>query len=176
MSKSHKNKRKSNPPPPAAPAQRFPRAIAVALLLGAAAAAGWYLSKGRPSDAGPAPTPTAMADATNQPAIAATSNPRFEKLKGKWLRPDGGYIVDIRSVQPDGKMDATYSNPQPIHVEKAVAIQDGEVTKVFIELRDVNYPGSTYTLAYDSKSDRLTGIYYQAHMQQQFEVEFLRIK
>jgi len=33
---------------------------------------------------------------------------------------------------------------------------------VFIELRDVNYPGSTYSLTYEPASDQLKGIYYQA--------------
>jgi hypothetical protein len=35
-------------------------------------------------------------------------------------------------------------------------------TQVVVELRDVNYPGSTYTLTYDPGTDRLTGTYYQA--------------
>ena len=51
---------------------------------------------------------------------------------------------------------------------------DGAATKVFIELRDVNYPGSTYDLTYEPKNDRLHGIYYQAALQQQFEVVFVR--
>jgi hypothetical protein len=45
---------------------------------------------------------------------------------------------------------------------------------VFVELRDVNYPGSTYALTYDAERDQLKGIYYQAAMQQQFEVFFVR--
>ena len=49
------------------------------------------------------------------------------------------------------------------------------VVKVFIELRDANYPGSTYNLTYDPQSDQLQGIYYQAALQQQFEVVFLRM-
>ena len=97
-------------------------------------------------------------------------------LKGKWLRPDGGYVVEVRSVDDRGKMEASYSNPRPIHVAKAEASQDGPATKVFIELRDVNYPGSTYNLTYDPQSDQLKGIYYQAALQQQFEVFFVRMK
>ena len=71
-------------------------------------------------------------------------------------------------------MDAAYFNPGPIHVAKAEASQEGAVTKLFIELRDVNYPGSTYTLVYDAASDRLTGIYFQAVLQQRYEVFFVR--
>ena len=48
--------------------------------------------------------------------------------------------------------------------------------KVFIELRDVNYPGSTYTLTYDPASDQLKGVYYQAVEKQRFPVAFVRMK
>ena len=48
--------------------------------------------------------------------------------------------------------------------------------KVFIELRDVNYPGSTYTLAYDVKTDRLVGRYFQAVAGETFDVYFVRLK
>jgi hypothetical protein len=121
-------------------------------------------------------TPPASANASNPTAVAAASNPLFEKLKGKWLRPDGGYVLEILSVESSGKIEAEYSNPRPIHVSKAEASQDGGATKVFVELRDVNYPGCTYTLTYDPGSDQLAGIYYQAAIQQQFEVSFERMK
>ena len=120
--------------------------------------------------------PTAAANTNNQATLAIAPAPLFEKLTGKWRRPDGGYILEIRSIEPGGKMDAGYANPRPINVSKAEASQDGTVTKVFIELRDVNYPGSTYTLAYDAASDQLAGIYYQAALQQQFDVFFERLK
>ena len=84
------------------------------------------------------------------------------KLKGKWLRPDGGYVIEVRNVEDGGTMDVAYFNPRPIKVSKAEASQDGATTKVFLELRDVNYPGSTYTLRYDPASDQLKGVYYRA--------------
>ena len=71
-------------------------------------------------------------------------------------------------------MEAAYFNPRPIHVAKAQASRDGGKLKVFVELRDVNYPGSTYTLAYNATADRLDGIYYQAVEKQNFEVYFIR--
>jgi hypothetical protein len=155
-------------------------------LLSTLLAAGLLSACGKKEDAPLAvPTPAAAsttnqaataASGTNQTATAATPNPAFEKLKGKWLRPDGGYILDIRSVEPGGKIDAAYLNPRPINVAKAQATQEGAATKVFVELRDVNYPGSTYNLAYEAAGDRLTGIYYQAALQQQFEVVFVRAK
>ena len=43
----------------------------------------------------------------------------FHKLIGRWLRPDGGYVIDIRKIHADGKMDAGYYNPQPINVSRA---------------------------------------------------------
>ena len=46
----------------------------------------------------------------------------------------------------------------------------------YVELRDVNYPGSTYTLAYIPDRDILAGYYYQAVQGQTFEVVFERKK
>ncbi len=40
-------------------------------------------------------------------------------------------------------------------------VDDGNLT-VFVELRDINYQGSTYTLQYGADSDRLKGKYFQA--------------
>ncbi len=73
-------------------------------------------------------------------------------------------------------MDAGYFNPRSVRVAKADALRDGDELKVFVELRDVNYPGSTCTLAYDPASDQLKGIYYQAVEHQRFSVAFVRIK
>lgn len=120
--------------------------------------------------------PSAAVDATNQPVPASAIHRGFATLNGKWQRPDGGYIVEIRNVEPSGKMDAAYFNPQPIHVATAQASQDGGTIKVFIELRDVNYPGSTYRLSYEPGNDRLTGEYYQAVTRETYEVFFVRMK
>ena len=100
----------------------------------------------------------------------------FDKLNGRWLRPDGGYVLEIRSVDASGKIDAAYLNPRPISVAKAEATRDGSTLKVFIELRAPNYPGSTYTLTYDPQRDQLAGIYFQAVQQQNFDVNFVRMK
>jgi len=48
--------------------------------------------------------------------------------------------------------------------------------KVFVELLDTGYPGSTCTLTYDPKTDRLSGVYYQAAIGQRFDVIFVRSK
>ena len=114
--------------------------------------------------------------ATNAVVTPAKSNPAFEKLAGRWERPDGGYILDLRAVDAEGKIDAGYFNPSPIHVAGARAYTEAGATRVFVELRDVNYPGCTYRLTYDAKSDQLFGQYYQATVQQTYEVTFARLK
>ena len=100
----------------------------------------------------------------------------FQTLNGRWLRPDGGYVLEIRAVDPSGSIDAAYLNPRPINIAKAQATHDGSTAKVFVELRAPNYPGSTYTLTYDPKQDQLRGIYFQAVEQQNFNVFFIRMK
>ena len=117
-----------------------------------------------------------IANSTNFSPPAAKGSLDFHKLKGRWLRPDGGYVIEIKSVDDNGKLDAGYFNPRPIHVGKAEAKQEGSATKVFIELQDVNYPGSTYTLTYVPERDLLAGVYYQALQKLSFEVYFERMK
>ena len=100
----------------------------------------------------------------------------FQTLNGRWLRPDGGYIFEIRGVDASGKIDGGVSHPQPIDIAKAEATRDGSAVKVFVELRAPNYPGSTYTLTYDPEHDQLRGVYFQAVQQQSFNVNFVRMK
>ena len=129
--------------------------------------------------AGPAkgqPPGTVPADQSTRATVAAEVKTAFQVLKGRWLRPDGGYVIEVKAIDDSGKMEAAYLNPKPINVSKAQATQEGTATKVFIELRDTGYPGSTYTLTYDPQSDQLKGIYFQAAMQQSFEVFFVRMK
>jgi uncharacterized protein (DUF2147 family) len=109
-------------------------------------------------------------------SITATARAEFAKLAGKWQRPDGGYVIEIKGVDAAGTLDAAYFNPNPINVSRAAALSKDGVTKVFVELRAPNYPGSTYDLTYDPKTDQLYGQYFQAAMQQTFEVTFARMK
>lgn len=120
-----------------------------------------------------APEPTA---ATNSVATTAPGPANFQKLKGKWQRTDGDYVIEIKQVADNGMLSAAYLNPAPIHVAKAEATQSGGATKVFVELQDVNYPGCTYTLVYLPERDQLAGVYYQALQQQSYEVYFERLK
>jgi hypothetical protein len=166
VSRKSKANRKANGPGPAKGKEGRARwaSVLVAVVI-VAGAAFWWL-KPRPQESQP----------PSQPAVAAVARPEFQKLKGRWRRPDGGYVIDVKNVDESGRMDASYANPRPIHVAKAEASQEGAATKIFIELRDVNYPGSTYDLTYDPQTDRLAGIYYQAALQQSFEVFFIHMQ
>ena len=116
--------------------------------------------------------PAAMAADAPQ-AAAKVDNKR---LLGRWVRPDGGYIIEIKEIGKDGTLKAAYYNPRPINVARAeFSRKDGTLT-IFIELRDVNYPGSKYNLKYDPKSDRLIGTYFQAVQGETYDVEFSRSK
>jgi hypothetical protein len=112
------------------------------------------------------------------PAIAQSKGPEVgaERLVGRWVRPDGGYVLEIRSAKADGKVDAAYLNPRSIKVSRAEWRREEGRLLVFVELRDVNYPGSTYNLRFAPDRDRLVGAYYQAVQKQTFDVEFARQK
>ena len=98
----------------------------------------------------------------------------FHPLMGRWQRTDGGYVIEIGRIDADGKITAGYFNPHPINVSLAQAsIQKGYI-KVEVELRDIGYPGSRYTLIYDQSEDRLIGFYYHAVSGQNFDVVFVR--
>jgi hypothetical protein len=108
-------------------------------------------------------------------AEAGSPADHFQKLLGRWRRPDGGYIIDIRSVDPDGNMAAGYFNPSSINVSQARAQQrDGKI-QVFIELRDRGYPGATYSLTLGPKGAVLAGSYFQPAAGQSFGVVFSRL-
>jgi hypothetical protein len=148
----------------------------VGLLLGTAIAAAifiWAPKFSRGPALVPAKTTAAPANAT-APEASGQTDP--QKLMGKWLRPDGGYVLDIQSVKGDRTLQVAYLNPNPIHVSRAEMDADGKQLRVFVELRDAGYPGCTYKLTYDSGKDQLTGIYFQAAMQESFDVVFTRLK
>ncbi len=95
---------------------------------------------------------------------------------GRWIRPDGGYILELTEGRTEGRLNAAYYNPKPIHVARAEHVnKDGQMT-IFIELRDVNYPGSAYNLRYDPQTDRLVGTYFQAVQGETYRIAFMRIK
>lgn len=109
-------------------------------------------------------------------ASAAQPDGAFATLPGRWVRPDGGYVINIKSVDASGKLDASYANPNPLPFSRAEATRDGNTIKLFFELRAGGYNGSTYTLTYDPASDTLKGVYFQAVAQQKFDIYFMRYK
>ena len=98
------------------------------------------------------------------------------RLEGRWVRPDGGYVLELRDIKKDGSLKAAYFNPRPVNVHQATWESRAGVITVFVELRDINYPGSKYDLQYDPKSDRLKGAYFQAVEKQTYAIEFVRSK
>jgi hypothetical protein len=165
--KASNKKRNTNSPA----ARRFPTPVAMAVVVVLAAGGLWW-SKHRQADVAPVAAP---ASQTTNTSVSSEAPSPFEKLKGRWLRAEGSYIVEVRSVEPGGKMDAAYFNPRPINVAKAEAVKAGGDLKVFVELRDVNYPGSTYTLTYEPTTDSLAGTYFHAVSGQNMDVEFNRV-
>ena len=109
-------------------------------------------------------------------APAAQADGVFATLPGRWVRPDGGYVINIRSVDAGGKLDASYANPNPLPFARAEAVREGKLIRLFFELRAGGYNGLTYTLTYDPAADVLKGVYYQAVAQQKFDVFFTRAK
>jgi len=99
-----------------------------------------------------------------------------QRLEGQWVRPDGGYILELRDIKKDGSLIAAYFNPRPIKVFSAKwSREDGKIN-LFVELRDFNYPGSKYNLQYEPRADRLKGTYFQAVERQTFSIEFVRVE
>lgn len=100
----------------------------------------------------------------------------IQGLAGRWVRPDGGYILELREFGKDGTMKATYFNPGSVKVFRAEwSRREGRIN-LYIELRDANYPGSFYRLRYDPGTDRLPGIYFQAMVRETYDIEFMRSK
>jgi len=116
-----------------------------------------------------APRMAAAADAP--PSVVRVDE---QRLAGRWVRPDGGYILELKDVKKNGSLKAEYFNPSPIKVFSAKWSRKAGLLNVYVELRDVNYPGSKYNLQYDAASDRLMGTYFQAVQGETYDVEFLR--
>ena len=100
----------------------------------------------------------------------------LQRLEGRWVRLDGGYILELWDIRKDGDVSAAYYNPRSINVFSAKWSRKEGKINLFVELRDINYPGSKYNLQYDPKSDRLKGTYFQAVEKQTFNIEFVRAK
>ena len=119
-------------------------------------------------------TATAQSAGAGTKAPAVADQLKLDVLEGAWVRPDGGYLILIKKVSPDGQLEAMYFNPNTLPFAKARASRDGAAVRLSFELQAGGYNGSTYELTYDPASDRLKGVYYQAVAKQKFEVYFAR--
>ncbi len=109
-----------------------------------------------------------------QPVSTAPEVPA-DTITGRWLRPDGNYILEIRSIGDDNTLVAAYFNPSPINIALA-ELKDVEGIRVYVEFDDTNYKGSYYDLRYDQVNDALTGNYYQATYGQTYQIAFIRME
>ncbi len=155
--------------------RNFPRLLLIIVCAGVAVAGGLLVFNKYTNEADQKTAISASDSSSESNAPTATPD-NLRKLIGRWVRPDGGYVIDIRNVHADGKLQAAYFNPRPIHVSQAQATQkEGEI-QILIELRDVGYPGATYTLRYNAKHDVLVGLYHQPAVGQTFDVAFARMQ
>ena len=148
----------------------------LALLCVALVLASWLQNKDMAAASSLAP----QQQSADQPPVAASQDllpdAERQKLIGRWRRSDANYVLEINRVAPDGQIDAAYLNPKPIHVSKAIATSESGKVKIMIELRDRLYPGSYYTLTYDSGDDRLSGVYHHLGVNQEYDVVFMRME
>lgn len=144
---------------------RRPGAILLVAALFLAAAAGYLFFT--PSEKAAAPPTPAGKDFTAQ---------QQEALLGKWRRPDGGYVIQVREIDENGQATVAYYNPNPINVARAMVLTHGTRTGLFVELQDRGYPGATYELEYNGQQDLLAGVYHQPAAGGSFNVIFVRIE
>ena len=99
-----------------------------------------------------------------------------KQLEGRWVREDGGYMLVLQDIKSDGSLKAFYFNPRQINVHEANWKFEDERLLLYVELRDVNYPGSNYTLMFRASQHLLWGSYFQAVQKQTKDVNFVRMK
>lgn len=157
-------RKRQEPGGPAASRPARARVVAALAAVGLAIVLAWAPWR-------PAPASVPAASAARPPAPAP---PEFAALVGNWLRLDGGYELSVSGVAADGTASVAYFNPKPIRVARAEARREGERVRLFVKFDDVNYPGSTYTLAYDPANDSLQGDYFQAVQGAHYDVAFVR--
>ena len=150
-------------------------AIASALIVIVTVVCGLLIWRMNASDSAESVPPSGSNSESVTPAVAISEPVNIHKLVGRWLRTDSPYVIEIREVSPDGTLRAGYYNPQPINVSAAKVENKNSTLQVFVELHDTGYPGSNYTLNYDPEYDALEGTYFQATLQQKFDVAFMRM-
>ncbi len=111
---------------------------------------------------------------SNEPITSKTDIP-LDTILGRWLRPDGNYVIQINSIDSENQIDAQYFNPKPIKIARAELIPANNF-RIYIEFDDEGYKGSSYDLIYDPAQDALSGKYFQATYGQTYQIAFVRLK
>jgi hypothetical protein len=111
---------------------------------------------------------------SNEPIMSKTEIP-LDTILGRWLRPDGNYVIQINSIDSENQIDAQYFNPKPIKIARAELIP-ADNFRIYIEFDDEGYKGSSYDLIYDPAQDALSGKYFQATYGQTYQIAFIRLK
>lgn len=109
-----------------------------------------------------------------QPVQESLGFTAAKKLEDRWVRENGGYVLILQDIKADGSMKAFYLNPRSINVHEATWKFEDDRVILYVELRDVNYPGSNYSLMYRAANDVLWGSYFQAVQKQTMDVKFVR--
>lgn len=47
-----------------------------------------------------------LAADAGQPSASAPAQPDPQRLVGRWVRPDGGYVLEVREIRKDGAVSA----------------------------------------------------------------------
>ena len=76
-----------------------------------------------------------FASAQSPPAVPAPASLSFSVVVGRWARTEGPYVININSVDVNGKLDASYANPKPLLFHTAEVVRDGSGLKLLFELR-----------------------------------------
>jgi len=100
--------------------------------------------------------------------------PGFEGLKGRWQALAGEFVLQINKIDPLGRMEVQFINPQPVKVVKAQAARDGKEIRISIKLRDPGLPYLIYDLTYQTGLDQLQGVYWQKGNSKSTKVVFIK--
>jgi hypothetical protein len=131
--------------------------------------------KENPSKPATVTSTSTTAEAGNKP-LAQPKPVDKSTLIGDWTRTDSPYQLKITELLDDGTMKVGYFNPKSINVGKSSWKNSNGVLEIYVELRDVNYPGSSYTLYYFPEKDLLAGKYFQAVEGLSYDIGFMRSK
>jgi hypothetical protein len=107
-----KRRRPSSRKPSTKSGMRRASVLTVTLVLAVGVVATFTLLRGRQPGGVGLPLLSSPVPSISLAATADSAESGFRVLSGRWLRPDGGYILTIRDIDARGKIDALYLNPR----------------------------------------------------------------